>query len=101
MFSNIIVISRTFPASCLFKAGDQAGRMAADAEALEHYRRAEDAYMKVAARELTPLQRASLDRKLGQAFYGVGNYDLAVRHERDHACSMRLRPFAPSARQSR
>ena len=62
----------------LFKAGDQAGRMAADAEALEHYRQAEAAYAKVAARELTPLQRAMLDRKLGQAFYGVGRYDQAV-----------------------
>jgi class 3 adenylate cyclase len=30
----------------LFKAGDQAGRMAADAEALEHYHRAEAAYAK-------------------------------------------------------
>ena len=28
----------------LFKAGDQAGRMAADAEALDHYRQAEAAY---------------------------------------------------------
>ena len=64
----------------LFKAGDQAGRMAADAEALEHYRQAEAAYAKVAARELTQLQRAMLDRKLGQAFYGVGNYDQTVEH---------------------
>jgi class 3 adenylate cyclase/tetratricopeptide (TPR) repeat protein len=64
----------------LFKAGDQAGRMAADAEALEHYRQAEAAYMKVAAQELTPLQRAMLDRKLGQAFYGVGRYDQAVEY---------------------
>jgi class 3 adenylate cyclase/tetratricopeptide (TPR) repeat protein len=64
----------------LFKAGDQAGRMAADAEALEHYRQAEAVYRKVAARELTPFQRAALDRKLGQAFYGVGNYEQAVEH---------------------
>jgi tetratricopeptide (TPR) repeat protein len=64
----------------LFKAGDQAGRMAADAEALEHYRQAEAAYTRVAAQALTPLQRAMLDRKLGQAFYGVGNYDQAIEH---------------------
>jgi class 3 adenylate cyclase/tetratricopeptide (TPR) repeat protein len=64
----------------LFKAGDQAGRMAADAEALEHYRQAEAAYAKVAAQEMTPLQRAILDRKLGQAFYGVGRYDQAVEY---------------------
>jgi len=64
----------------LLAAGDQAGHMAADAEALEHYRQAEATFMKVAARELTPLQRATMDRKLGQAFYGVGNHDEAVAH---------------------
>src|SRR5262249_59942279 len=62
----------------LFKAGDQAGRMAADAEALDHYRRAEAAFLKVAGRELTPLQRATLDRKLGQAYFGLGNYEQCV-----------------------
>jgi class 3 adenylate cyclase/tetratricopeptide (TPR) repeat protein len=62
----------------LFKAGDQAGRMAADAEALEHYHQAETAFMKVAGRTLTPLQRATLDRKLGQAYYGVGDYEQCV-----------------------
>jgi tetratricopeptide (TPR) repeat protein len=64
----------------LLAAGDQAGRMAADVEALEHYRQAEATFMKVAARELTPLQRATMDRKLGQAFYGVGSYDEAFVH---------------------
>jgi tetratricopeptide (TPR) repeat protein len=64
----------------LLAAGDQAGRVAADAEALEHYRQAEATFMKVAARELAPLQRATMDRKLGQAFYGVGNHDEAVAH---------------------
>lgn len=64
----------------LFKAGDQAGRMAADAEALDFYRQAEIVYLKVAGKELAPLQRATLDRKLGQALYGVGHYDEAVEH---------------------
>jgi tetratricopeptide (TPR) repeat protein len=64
----------------LLAAGDQAGRMAADAEALEHYRQAEATFMKVAAREFTALQRATMDRKLGQAFYGVGNHADAVAH---------------------
>ncbi|HET9205247.1 MAG TPA: AAA family ATPase, partial [Burkholderiaceae bacterium] len=62
----------------LLAAGDQAGRIAADAEALEHYRQAEATFMKVAAHALTPLQLASMDRKLGQAFYGIGSYDEAV-----------------------
>lgn len=64
----------------LFKAGDHAGRMAADAEALELYRQAEAAYARVAARRLEPLQRAMLDRKLGQAFYGIGSYEQSVEH---------------------
>ncbi|MEJ8816204.1 adenylate/guanylate cyclase domain-containing protein [Variovorax ureilyticus] len=64
----------------LMKAGDQAGRMAADAEALDYYRQAETVYLKVAGQELSPLQRATLDRKLGQALYGVGRYEEAVEH---------------------
>jgi class 3 adenylate cyclase/tetratricopeptide (TPR) repeat protein len=64
----------------LFKAGDQAGRMAADVEALDYYRQAERAYLKVAGAALTPLQRATFDRKLGQALYGVGQYNEAVEH---------------------
>ena len=54
--------------------------MAADAEALEHYRQAEKVHLSVAGRELEPLQRAVLDRKLGQALYGVGLYEHAVEH---------------------
>lgn len=64
----------------LFKAGDQAGRMAADTEALEHYRQAEAIYMKVEGGRLSALQRASLERKLGQAYFGVGGYERAVEH---------------------
>jgi class 3 adenylate cyclase/tetratricopeptide (TPR) repeat protein len=64
--------------SWLFRAGDHAGRMAADAEALDHYRQAEAAVVKVAGRELAPLQRATLERKLGQAYFGLGNYEQCV-----------------------
>jgi class 3 adenylate cyclase/tetratricopeptide (TPR) repeat protein len=64
----------------LLAAGDQAGRIAADAEALEHYRQAVASQPKAAAAAMTPLQRATLDRKLGQAFYGIGNYQEAVAH---------------------
>ena len=66
--------------AALLSAGDQAGRIAADAEALEHYRQAEAMFMKVASRELTPLQRATMDRKIGQAYYGIGDYEQAVAH---------------------
>ena len=56
----------------LFKAGDQAGRMASDAEALDHLRRAEAAYVKAFGDRLTPLQRATLARKIGAALVGTG-----------------------------
>ncbi len=61
----------------LFKAGDQAGRMAADAEALEHFRQAEAAYLKAYGSKLSPLKRAALARKVGTALYGTGQYELA------------------------
>jgi class 3 adenylate cyclase/tetratricopeptide (TPR) repeat protein len=61
----------------LFKAGDQAGRMAADGEALEHFRHAEAAYLKAFGDRLSSLQRASLDRKVGAALYGTGQYERA------------------------
>jgi class 3 adenylate cyclase len=61
----------------LFRAGDQAGRVAADAEALEHFRRAEQAYVKAHGDRLTPLQRAALARKVGAALYGTGQYEAA------------------------
>ncbi len=61
----------------LFKAGDQAGRIAADAEALEHFRQAEAAYLKAFGSKLSPLKRAALARKVGTALYGTGQYELA------------------------
>jgi hypothetical protein len=61
----------------LFKAGDQAGRIAADAEALEHFRQAEAAYLKVYGDRLAPLPRAALARKVGAALHGTGQYERA------------------------
>ena len=66
----------------LFKAGDQAGRMAADTEALEHFREAEAAYLKAFGDKLSPLQRASLARKIGSALYGTGHYESALEQFR-------------------
>jgi class 3 adenylate cyclase/tetratricopeptide (TPR) repeat protein len=66
----------------LFKAGDQAGRMAADAEALEHFRQAEAAYLKAFGDRLSPLQRTSLARKIGAALYGTGHYEQALEQGR-------------------
>jgi class 3 adenylate cyclase/tetratricopeptide (TPR) repeat protein len=66
----------------LFKAGDLAGRMAADTEALEHYRQAEAAYLKAFGDRLSPVQRAALARKVGSALYGTGHYEQALEQFR-------------------
>ncbi|MBC8253645.1 MAG: AAA family ATPase, partial [Ardenticatenia bacterium] len=56
----------------LLKAGDQAGQVAADAEALAHYQQALEAYTRVLGDHWDPLQRAVLERKMGEAFYRRG-----------------------------
>jgi class 3 adenylate cyclase/tetratricopeptide (TPR) repeat protein len=66
----------------LFKAGDLAGRMAADTEALDHFRRAEAAYLKAFGDRLSPPQRAALARKLGSALYGTAHYEQALEQFR-------------------
>ena len=63
----------------LFKAGDQAGRIAADAEALEHYERALTA-SKTSARALDPVKRAELDARIGEALFRLGRHDAALEH---------------------
>jgi tetratricopeptide (TPR) repeat protein len=61
----------------LFKAGDQAGRMAADTEALAHYRRAMEAYGQVRGNDWDPLSQAGLERKIGEALFRLGEHDQA------------------------
>ncbi len=61
----------------LFKAGDQAGRMAADAEALAHYRQAMEAYSRVRGDDWEPIEKARLERKIGEAFYRLGDFGRA------------------------
>ena len=56
----------------LFKAGDQAGKIAADAEALAHYEEAVDAYSRAFGDKWDPLDRAALERKMGEALYRRG-----------------------------
>lgn len=64
----------------LFRAGDQAGRMAGDAEALARYRQALDAYAKVYGDRWDPFDRAVLERKVGEAVFGRGDFDTAADH---------------------
>ena len=62
----------------LLKAGDQAGRVAADAEALAHYRQAMAAYARAFGDKWEPLQRAALERKMGEAFFRRGEHQQAL-----------------------
>lgn len=61
----------------LFKAGDQAGKVAADAEALEHYRQALAAYARAFGDKWDPFQRAVLERKMGEALFRRGEHSQA------------------------
>ncbi len=58
----------------LFKAGDQAGKIAADHEALAHYEEAIDAYGRAFGDKWDPLDRAVLERKMGEALHRRGDH---------------------------
>jgi tetratricopeptide (TPR) repeat protein len=64
----------------LFKVGDQAGQVAADAEALAHYRRALTAYTRAFGDRWDPFQRAVLERKMGEALFRQGNHQQAIEY---------------------
>lgn len=64
----------------LLKAGDQAGSMAADAEALAHYQQAMTAYARAFGDKWDPVQRAALERKMGEAFFRRGEHQQASEY---------------------
>ncbi|MBI3924951.1 MAG: AAA family ATPase [Armatimonadetes bacterium] len=64
----------------LFRLGDDAGRLAADSEALGHYRQAIEAYERAFGDQWQPEKRASLERKIGEALFRRGDLLLARRH---------------------
>jgi class 3 adenylate cyclase/tetratricopeptide (TPR) repeat protein len=64
----------------LFKAGDQAGRIAADAEALTHYQQALETYTRVFGDKWDPVQRGILERKMGEAFYRRGEPEKGMEY---------------------
>jgi class 3 adenylate cyclase/tetratricopeptide (TPR) repeat protein len=66
--------------SFLLKAGDEAGRMAADAEALNYYQQAMDAYQRLFGDQWEPVERASLERKIGEALWRHGEQLQALEH---------------------
>ena len=66
----------------LLRAGDQAGKTAADAEALAHYREAIAACARVFGDRWDPVERATLERKMGEALFRRGDHRQAAEHMR-------------------
>jgi tetratricopeptide (TPR) repeat protein len=64
----------------LFKAGDQAGKIAADTEALSLYQEAIETYARVFGDKWDPIQRGSLERKMGEAFHRRGETQKAMEY---------------------
>jgi hypothetical protein len=64
----------------LLKAGDQSGRVAAGAEALALYGQAVMAYERAFGDQWDPLQRASLARKMGEAWLMQRHLDPSREH---------------------
>jgi class 3 adenylate cyclase/tetratricopeptide (TPR) repeat protein len=82
----------------LFKAGDQAGRVAADSEALTHYEQAMAAHARVFGDRWDTRERAALERKIGEALFRKGNHAEALAHLQ-HALQLlgRHHPQSPRA----
>jgi tetratricopeptide (TPR) repeat protein len=64
----------------LLLSGNQAERVAADSEALALYRQAMAVYMKRVGSELLPVQRAMVERKMGEALARQGKHSQALEH---------------------
>jgi tetratricopeptide (TPR) repeat protein len=64
----------------LIKAADQAGQLAGDAEALNLYEQAIAAYARAFGDRWDPVQRAAVERKMGEALTRRGEYALALEH---------------------
>lgn len=66
----------------LFKAGEVAGQVAADAEALDHYRNALQLLDTAADGRVDSLQRSDLEKKIGEVLFQLGRHDEAAEHLR-------------------
>ena len=64
----------------LFKAGDQAAKVAANAEALAHYEQAATVYLRAFGDRWDPLQRAVFERKMGEALFRRGEHQRASEY---------------------
>ena len=61
-------------------AGDQAGRIAADAEALEHYHEALASADKAGGIPFDSVEHALLERKIGEALFRLGRHDESITY---------------------
>lgn len=64
----------------LLLAGDLAGRVSADTEAVALYRRAVDSYGRAFGERWDPIERASIERRIGQALLRLGSGEEATAH---------------------
>lgn len=81
----------------LLAAGDQAGKVAADAEALAHYEKALATYAHAFGDRWAPAERAQLERKMGEALFRRGQHERALEHLRG-ALSLLGSPYPRSRR---
>ena len=81
----------------LFKSGDQAGRVAADAEALGHYRQALVAYERAFGDRWNPLDQAALARKMGEALFRRGDHEQALEYLERALASLGAAPLPRSS----
>ncbi len=64
----------------LVKAGDQAGKLAGNAEALAHYQQAFDAYDRAFGDRWEPAARAVLERRMAEVAFRRGERELAIEY---------------------
>jgi tetratricopeptide (TPR) repeat protein len=62
------------------KAGDRARELVAHQEAIDHYQEAIAGYEQALGDQWEPIQRAVLERKIGESFYRRGEHMEAIRH---------------------
>jgi class 3 adenylate cyclase/tetratricopeptide (TPR) repeat protein len=81
----------------LLGAGDQAGKVAADTEALAHYEKALATYADAFGERWDPAERAQLERRMGEALFRRGQHERALEHLRG-ALSLLGSPYPLSRR---
>ena len=62
----------------LFKAGEQATKIAADSEAISHYRKAMAAYKQKFAEKMDSFQQAVFEKKMGEIYFRRGEQQKAL-----------------------